>query len=328
MASRGQEVHVTSAQKSRLRVRKVLNQIDNEQVRRARGLLRSLRHNPPDVVFFGDSTASFVGPLDGDQRRLRTMLDDGLGSKVVFRTIDGPSFSADIIDAYLRLLSIAIRPPVVVLPLWIRGRFPPWIEHPVHGHKQAISYIRSIDRNQPSWRVHARIPRPTPAQFDEFANLPYATFLGEALVGDYLSKIRSSRRAGDPEEAIRMLYAYHHGGLLTEDSPELSAVVRLGRTVAQLGCQAVVYQTPSPFEMGSHLWGEEMAQRTTASFEALNSAYRSGAGTEAEVIESGMMFSSDQFIDPSDATEHLNQDGRLPLAKLIVSAVRERLDRR
>ena len=57
----------------------------------------------------------------------------------------------------------------------------------------------------------------------------------------------------------------------------------------------------------------------------LNSAYRFGAGENAEIIESGTIFSSGQFIDPRDATEHLNEVGRRTLADLIINAVKERL---
>ena len=61
----------TFLQRSRRKARKRLHQLDHEQVRRARGLMRALRHGQPDVLYLGDSVMSYVSAQDKDQRRLR-----------------------------------------------------------------------------------------------------------------------------------------------------------------------------------------------------------------------------------------------------------------
>jgi hypothetical protein len=256
------------------------------------------------------------------------MVADGLGPGITCRAIDGASFSTDIFTGYLELLRDAPRSPIVVFPLWIRGRFPPWVYHPVHGHRRAIERIRRIEPQQSAWRVHAAFPRPTAADFERFSHVPYETLLGPGCVGDYVSAIRQHQRDDNHAELVRMLYAYHHGGVLTSETPELATVTELGRTVARLDLPAVVYQTPSPLDRGSELFGEGMRDRTVQSFTSLNAAYRAGVGSDAPILETGTMFSSAQFIDPDDASEHLNEQGRLPLANLIVEAVRPLVEAR
>jgi hypothetical protein len=310
--------------KIRYHIRRSLNRIDNEQLRRARGLLKTLKLQPLDVLYLGDSTTSFVGSGDTDRRQLKTMIGDALGTDVSYHVVDGPSFSPDIYDAYLQLLRAASQPPLVIVPLCVRVRVPPWIEHPVHGHKRALQELRKVDPFKGAWRVHAAFPSPTQEDFDEHRRVPYSTLLGEGTVDDYVSKIGEYGRSGRHDERVRMLYAYHHGGLLKTGSPAMEAVTRMGCTLRELGAPSVVYQTPVPVEKAVELFGTQMAERTAESFAVLNAAYRLGAGTDAPIIECGTSFSTDEFIDPSDASEHLNETGRRRLTDLIVTEVRAR----
>ena len=100
-------------------------------------------------------------------------------------------------------------------------------------------------------------------------------------------------------------------------------MTRLGQRVKDLGLKAVVYQTPIPIEKGSELLGPRMAERAAQSFALMNEAYRLGAGADAHIIECGTSFSTSEFIDPDDATEHLNEFGRRRLTDLIVAEVKK-----
>jgi hypothetical protein len=313
-------------QRSRQSVRGALDRVDNEQVRRARHLLQTLRRDPPDVLYLGDSALTHVAPGDTDRRRLKSMVDQGLGAGVSVHVVDGASFQADIYDAYLNLLYATEARPLVIVPLCIRVRFSPWLEHPVHGLKRPTARIRAVDAHRGAWRVRAAFPAPTRSDFETFSKVPYSNLLGERTVGDFVGPIRQFERSGDTASRTALLYAYHHGGLLTPATPAMDAVTRMGRTIRELGCRAVVYQTPVPVQMGSQLLGPALATRTTESFRVINEAYRLGAGAGAAIIESGTEFTTDEFLDPEDATEHLNERGRHHLADLIVAEVGRRLD--
>ncbi len=307
--------------KAKHQVRRYLNRVDNEAVRRARSLLHALHHHPPDILYLGDSAVSFVGPQDADRRRLSTMVADSLGSGVSVHVVHGPSFNADIYDAYLGLLNGMPLPSVVVVPLCVRVRFSPWIEHPVHGHKRAIQRIRDLDPTRPSWHAHGAFRTPHKPDFEAFHRVAYSNLLGEKTVGDFVSQISAYERSGDHLARERLLYAYHHGGLLTAGTPAMEAVTVMGRTLRELGCTVVVYQTPVPVQKGAEHLGAEFRTRTAQNFAVLNGAYRLGAGEDAPIIESGECFSTDEFIDPHDATEHLNESGRRRLAEFIVNEI-------
>jgi len=241
--------------------------------------------------------------------------------------IDGPSFQSDIYNAYLGLLDALDRPPLVIVPLCIRVRFAPWVEHSVHGLKRPTEVIRAIDPKKNAWKIHASFSRPAPSEFAVFQRIPYPNLLPGKAVGDFLGPIREYQRAGDrSEDLVRMLYAYHHGGLLIRGSSAVDSVTQMGRRIRQLGCPAVVYQTPVPIEMGTMLFGPDFESRTRENFAVMNEAYRLGAGEEAEIIESGLSFRTTEFLDPQDATEHLNEHGRRRLSAEIVDAVKTKLE--
>jgi hypothetical protein len=307
--------------RARYNARRTLDRIDNEAVRRGRGLLKRLRSDPPDVAFLGDSALSFVGPQDSDRRRLDAMVADLLGPHTSLKGVDGASYHPDLFDAYLGLLEATPHRPIILLPLCVRVRTPQLMEHPIYGHKKAVQFLRQVDPSRGAWRVRRAWPRPTLSDFEEFRRVSHSTLLGDWTVGDYLERMEASQSSGDQISRIKTLYAYLHGGLLEADSPAMESVTRLGRTIRELGCPTVVYQTPVPVETGVTYLGQALADRTSANFAVLNAAYRLGAGEDVEIIESGTAFAESEFIDPTDATEHLNDVGRLRLAEMMVASI-------
>lgn len=307
--------------RARYRARRTLDRLDNEPVRRARRMVKALRTDPPSVLYVGDSMLGFVAPYDADQRRLDAMVSDQLGADTSMHVVFGASFNADIIDAYLGLAKAQTHRPIVIVPVWVRGRLTPFVEHPVHGHKRAMRRMRQVNPTGPTWRIRGSWPRPTQKDFDEFYAKPFPSLLGDNLtVGDHVKAIGQAEREGDETARRRALYAYHYGGLVTPAA--LEAVTQLGRTVRALACPTVVYQTPLPVETGTALLGPEFSEYCIKNLAAIDAAFRLGAGEEFEIIESGTSFSESEFIDPGDGSEHVNERGRKRLADMIVQGVK------
>jgi hypothetical protein len=292
-------------------------------------LLRAVRASKaPDVVYIGDSTVSFTAPGDVDKRRLSVMVDDPLPHNSLF-AIFGGSYHADLIADYVNLIALTPARPVVIVPLWVRGRYVPWIEHPAFGHKPAMDYIRAITPNTPTRAVRKGFPLPASAEFDELYVLRHKTLLGDLSIGEYITPLKDREQwKGREDERIRMLHGYHHGAALVPGSPAMDAVVKLGRALRDLGCPVVAYQTPVPVESGVGYFGEEFAELARANFAALDAAFTEGLGRAVDIIQSGTIFASSEFIDIAGADEHLNEVGRRRLAALIASSAASALAER
>lgn len=295
--------------------------VDNPEVRKGRKLLTLLRTAPPDVLYLGDSLVSFISPQDQDVRNLAQLVVDGIGPAGQVHTLHGGSYHPALHDAYVRLIEGTAARPVVVVPLCVRVRTLPWIEHPVFGHRRATDYLAGVDPAGPARQIRAGFPRPTPSEFERFYRLPHHTWAGELTVGDYIRELKANPTGDD---RVPMLYAYHHGGAV-QTGAAMDDVTRLGRRLRDLGVPTVVYQTPVPVQHGSHIWGEGFRDLAAANFTALDAAFRAGYGEDAEILQTGLIVPTEEFIDPKDASEHVNEKGRARLAEIITTAVHERL---
>ena len=289
------------------------DRLDHPQLRDARRILRT----SADVVLMGESVLNYVGPDDADHRTLARMVADGLPGLTTL-AVHGGGYHAELLTEYVRLLATKpVRPKVVVVPLWPRGRLRPWIEHPRFGHVEALRRLRTLDPSTPPRRVRGSLRRETSADFERYYTLPYETLLGERTIGDYA---RPLKRSGmDPAERLRVLYAFHHGAPVLPEG--LVAVAALGEALRDLGCASFAYETPVSVQTGERVLGPDFRSTVAENFAAMGRAFG------GDVIETGSAFGEDEFIDPTDGTEHLNDRGRTRLAAILLEQVTKRLDR-
>lgn len=272
------------------------------------------------MLYVGESALTFVGPNDQDQRNLPRMLDDELGPGPTLLALHGGGYHADLLAAYLEIAArLEHRPRVVVVPLWVRGRLLPWVEHPRFGHAETLRRLAGLDPAAGGPR--GSLSRAPSSAFETYYRRPYATLAGDLTVGDYARPLKAGSLP--PEAALRLLYAFHHGARLVEGSPAMSAVTRLGAAARALGVPIVTYETPLSVHTGQRVLGPEFRDVVEHNFAVMRSAYRAGAGAQADVLGTGSAFAEADFIDPADGSEHLNEQGRKKLAAILARAVRD-----
>jgi hypothetical protein len=288
------------------------DRLDHPQLRDARRILRT----SPDVVLMGESVLNFVGPDDADPRTLVRMVADALPGMTTL-ALHGGGYHAELLTEYVRLLATRpTRPKVVVVPLWLRGRLLPWIEHPRFGHAEAMGRLRALEPSTPPWRVRGSLRRETSADFERYYTLPYTSLLGERPIGDYARPLK--RPGMDPDERLRLLYAFHHGAPVLPEG--LAAVTALGEALRDLGCASFAYETPVSVQTGERVLGPDFRSTVVENFAAMGRAFG------GDVIETGTAFGEDEFIDPTDGSEHLNDRGRTRLAAILLEQITQRLD--
>ncbi len=317
-------VRTRTSPKLRGAVRDLVARADNTEVRQARQLVARLRSSPPDVIFFAESAGKFVGPDDHDKRGLAHMVQDELPG-VDVHLVMGPGHNPRLQDAYLRLVGGSTARPLVLHPLWLRGWFRAWYEHPKWGHREAAQAIRRFDVSAPLWRMRASLPQPGAKEFDRYHSLRYKTIVADLTVGEYVRLLKSG--SPDSQERLRMLYAYHFGAEPTPDISDIGAVTQLGRRLCEIGCRTVAYHTPLPIQAGAEFLGPSFSELVDNNFQLSEAAYLEGLGREATILQTGALFEPDEFIDRTEGLEHLNERGRLRLAQMIAKAVADELER-
>ncbi len=306
------------------RVRKLLFELDNPHVKRGRLMLKRLREDPPDIIGFGDSSWSFTSPHDEDRRTLRTMVHDELGAEVRMHEVDGGGYHPPLFSAFLHVVGTTDARPLIILPLCIRMRTV-WSEHPRCTFLGPIGALREVEASWPLRKVRHREKVPPDEAYAAFDLLPLSTFAGDLTVGDHRRPLRDPAAHGlDHEARVRLLYAFYHGEALQPGCRTLQETTQLGQDLKDLGLRVVAYQTPVPVERGSELHGEQFRQRAVDNFALIDEAFLAGYG-DTQILQTGVTFSTDEFLDPDDGTEHLNDRGRRRLAAGIAAAARREL---
>lgn len=300
-------------------VRRQIGRVDNPEVRKARHLARLSRAGELDVLYLGDSTTIFTAPYDTDRRPLHAMISDDLAEVGEVHTICGGSYNPPLHSGYLRQVVPDAPPALVIVPLCVRMRTAPWVEHPVYGHKSAAAFLATVDSRTPLARIRLGLPLAGPDEWERFYALPHPTCVGELKIGEYIRRLKQMPEHDD--ERVRLLYAYHHGGQIREGA-DLEAVTNLGRELRELDVKLVVYQTPAPVEKGAEFYGSQFRELARQNLARLDDAFTKGYG-DIDILQTGTAFSTAEFIDWYDGSEHLNQTGRRRLADQIVAACRK-----
>lgn len=313
-----------SALRRRLRV--VRNRLDNLEVRRARKMMRQLRESHTDVLAIGDSMWAFTAPYDVDQRHLAGMLADGMGSDVSTYGVVGAGYNPNLIDAYLGLVQRGGFHPLVIVPLTVRLVTMAWGEHPNYTYRGAVAALNKMPGDIPLSRIRKAVKPASAADFEAYDRLVITAFGETAPVGDFRRRLKRPEQFGlDREGREGLLYAFHHGEVVSHDAPHLEGVRRLGRRLADMGVRVVAYETAVPVERGEELHGPVFRTQTLSNQESVRTAFQAGFGGPVEILRTGTIFPSAEFIDPEDGSEHLNAEGRLRLSELIVDATKRAL---
>jgi hypothetical protein len=273
-----------------------------------------LATDPMDVLLFGESTLSYVGPEEADQRSVSDLVAEYLHPLSTY-TLAGPGYGMSLHTEYLRLASSIPARPVIVHTLWLRGTFPAFLRHPQYGHRRALDRLRSTTPAVMG-ELFDRRRVPTTEDYKRFELLPYPTIVGERSIADFMRALREECMPDHPDY-WRWMFEFHWGG-----SPEdegLQAFTDFGRILRDSGYPVVAFQNPVNVTAGCAELGPEFAHWHARNEQAVLDAYRTGFGEDAVVLETGDLWEPEDFIDP--ALEHLGAAARARLAGLIADAV-------
>jgi hypothetical protein len=304
--------------------RTVRDRLDGLEFRTARALLKRSAEGHLDVVYLGDSmNFSFGGA--GDLRWLSQMLQDEFGPSVSMFTVAGGSYHPALWESFLRLLPPDRRPRAVIHALSCRLMLAPWALHPLYHYRQQIEVLRAVADGASPMRLRGGFPPPRREEMKAYNELPHPSVLGELKVGEYLAHIRSE--AAGRDEQIRWLYAFHHGGRVYPDSPGVPALQHFAARLEEMGCHVVAFHPPVCLPRGRELLGEKLVDVVHDNVALVRDLYLERSGPRTDLLDLTDEFEPDEFVDPDDATEHLNGAGRIRLARLLVQHVQAALAR-
>jgi hypothetical protein len=304
-------------------VRRWRKRLDNPEVKQARLLVERLRAEPFDVLHLGASESIFVAPEDVDTRPLPAMYADALAPELSTYVIAGTAYNTKLYKAYLDILATYPLRPIVVMMIGIRLGFYPWSEHPEYLYDRSLTALRKIDPHSPPWRFRAVVPLANDAEFARMDTIEYPTMVGTRTIGEFRRVLKNPKTSGlTHEEHVRTMYAFQHGATHPMAESFLREMTEVGVRLRELDLPLVVFHAPVPVVRGCQLLGEELLTRTLENQAIMESAFKDGFGP-IDILQTGASLDVSEFLDPDDATEHMNERGRQHIADMIVGAVHQ-----
>jgi hypothetical protein len=297
----------------------VLLETEDPELAQARYLVQHLVANPADVLIFGESTLTYVGPHETDTRSVADLLAERLHPYSTY-VVAGAGYGMPLLTKYLRLAAEAPVRPVVVHSLFLRGALAPFLRHPLYGHPQALERLSTSTAAQ-AWHLTEPKHVPSEAQWKQWERLAYPTIAGDRTIADFVAALRDNLLPGQPGYD-EWIFEFHYGGRPEPDG--LRAFTEFGRLLASSGYRSVAFQNPVNVVQATRALGAGFAEWHARNERAVLDAYRVGVGEDAAVLRTGGMWRPEEFVDP--ALEHLGAEARARLADVIADAVRRRIE--
>lgn len=307
--------------------RALRNQYVDPQVRQLRAVIKEMRAGEIDVLYLGDSSATFFGADDEDKRRLPEMLQAELDPGVRLRVISGAGYNPALYAEFVRLLAtLEQRPKAVILTRAVRTCGALHVrEHPEYGYQRSVATLRKVPDARHRLRAFSRANRRTPEEYEAFHELATTTRWQQSdTVGESLKKIRGRRLAVTEDlTQQRALFDYFHGETFGEDFPGLEHLRTLGTRLREYGVPVVHYWPPVPWQKGEEYFPGEFRSQLEANFALVAEAFEEPLGDLGRRASDPLDTPVDEFIDAADGTEHWNTKGRRRMAGVLARLLRE-----
>jgi hypothetical protein len=292
------------------------------QLRRAH---RSLSSGRADVLALGESSFLFVSLADRDKRKLPTMVRDQLSADVSVVTFCGPGYSPRLYREFIRLLSGSPpRPGVVLVSMSVRTSTSTHVQlNPRFAYRHSREVLGRL--TSPRAPVAALLARRRPRQREgEFEEASVDTRWDERrTIGEFRERLRGAGTSRDADTE-RNLFNYFHGEVVTPENTGLEQWAEFGRVLKSFGVPVIAYHAPIPLRRGETHFPGEFMDHIRANERLVEVALATEVGPLLQLVPIPALDDAD-FIDAGDATEHLAEQGRQRVAKILGAAIRASL---
>ena len=294
---------------------------DNPEVRQARLLVTRLEQGPIDVLHLGASESLFTADYDLDKRTLPQMIEADLPDGLRMHSVVGAGYHPALFNQYVDIAAAHGARPMVILGLCIRLGESAWKYHPEYSYLRPLAALRAIDVASPPKKFKAVIPPASAQDFARHDKLLHATVIGTKPVAEFRRLLKDPVGNGlSQEEAIRLLLAYHLAATTDLEPEYLADATALGKRLRELDLLVVCYQMPIPIHQVCAVLGEQARPHILRRLKSLDDAFRAGYG-DVEIAQTGSGLQTEDFIDPNDGSEHVNEKGRRKITDQVIEAV-------
>lgn len=275
---------------------------------------------PPQILLLGDSVTERVSKWDTDRRPLYVLVAAQFKGKYSFTCISHSAYHMKVYEALLGVLQVMLhKPRLVILPINMRSFSPQWDLRPswqFNREIEALSDYRSDTRQ--------KIPfiKNTPGISDENeifdtmkVQYPYSPFI---TIGQFRLIVNAKPQSREQfEYRKKQIFIFHYLHELEPRHSKIQSLIRVVETMQAMKVPLLLYITPINYQAGCRFVGNSFLDMFENNVRVVRQALQPYLGSEIRFLDLSCDLGAEQFFNPDDATEHLNQNGRLALASRI-----------
>ena len=281
----------------------------------------------PEVLYLGDSVVERIADQDTDRRSLGQMVIDEIAPNLNGAVISFSAYHISVYHAFLKSLEVTKKQPkIVILPVNIRAFSPQWDLQPRWQYKeelQALEVYRKSSSKVIKQLFDDRyfVPKYLQNKYRKITvNYPLSSF---STIGQFLDIIESRPKNENAQHfRKKQIFIFNYAHPLVTEHRKLIEITKTLNFLFNLGIKVFVYITPINIDAGVKYVGEKFKNQILSNIQTLENVLLPYERNNSFVYSNWCLeFPSETFFYNDLATEHLNQNGRLKLSKLILQEV-------
>lgn len=286
--------------------------------------IQALAAKRPEILYFGDSTSTFIHPTDADRGNIGDMLVVLLpGYRLGILTSPAHNPEVYVAEAtYIERFNKQLK--AFIVPINMRVFSPEWDRRPVFqfvNYKASLLYAGTPVYPFLRFLIALKAFDPNPISQEEFDTTP--VYSGNTVIGKLID-FESIKYQPYSDENMKRIINYFYMAQLQSDNRQLSALVQLADLMKHTGTKLIFYITPIDYQTGEQYLGSAFTRQLEANTRVIKTTL---AGHGVTVLDWSLNLESPYFgwknTEYLYINEHLNDKGRLWVAKHIVDEVKK-----
>ncbi len=276
-----------------------------------------------EIVYFGDSVIAYSDPHDLDKRLLTKMVEEELGDGDIIAIHQG-AFYLRIYGAYVEFIaSQEKKPKVIVVPISLRSFGPQWDARPGYQFSSEI-YRISPQHSQIGvlWdRIKKLSDNSNEREKDEERWMSQPVYFNTTVIGtvkDFHYGILGDEK--NKEELIREKFVYNYLFALQQNQRNLDSLKHIITLAKENNVGLVLYIEPIDYRAGEKAVGPKFIPLVRGNIDVIR---KTAEREDAVLYDFSQSLNSSAFSYAYIPDEHLNEDGKKELSRLVVSAIRK-----
>jgi hypothetical protein len=274
-------------------------------------------NNHTDVFLFGSSVEEYSASKDKDKRSISNMINS-LSNKYHVESISGGAFHMDL---FLELSKYIVKklshPKLIIVPINMRTFSPEWDKRPEYQFEKEKKILNGFTFSEfIEYAFRKQIPylfsKFNPITQEDFENT--FVFNGKRKVGKVKDFLIERKNIKDMNNYIKDGFVFHYMYSLGKEHRKLKSMTELARILSASHIKVLFYITPVDYSKGEMYFPGRFIKRLKNNINLINLLLINEGN---QVLDLSLSLNSNFFSYEARPNEHLNQKGRMYVAKKL-----------